>query len=676
MLRDMDLAAVRIPDGHLLTAQTEIGINWSQTRKLRRWLKVYGVALETEKTSRGIARSLLSNVQVKCDLLPLTVRDRDGNNKVEALPCASIPLDTAVLDHLERSGNKQKLTWHNGGIPADEVWVKVAGDHGGDLFKLGVQVLNKPSPNSRANTTIICCFPAKDSRVNLSTATAHYNTDIMSLNGATWKSSDGQEHSLRVFGASDYALLCQWFGISGPCGTHPCLWCEVDKASMAKPQPDREAEAPARTLASLAYDYRAFIEQGQGKLKNAKNYKNVIAPAMFQIPIEQVCPPSLHICLGIYQKLFHMLEAELHDLDVILASYLVRNILPDEDVDEAEVMHHHLLHGLSDFVQAVEEARQIHQSADELQGEIDDMENELAWAILRGEGQAEEDNVTEMLAEIASLQEKRKKLECKADGILKKGQVTTASGPLASLLDGVLQKHHVRRQAYHGQTFVGNHVKIMLQEQAIADLTTVAAEAASNIVTSFDFPLALITKTRGIAEKYKKVFQQFAQCYKHFTHGEKMDTEQIDLLDDSIRTFLASFRESFPAATFPIKMHILEQHVVPYVRRWGFGLGLHDEQGIEQMHACFNTIKRRTAGIKDPVQQLRSTLEAHLLNVSPDNFVTFILSCAEKSLLCYIYIVMCREKSTLLHLYCHVQRKVYFVTFILSCAEKSLLCYI
>ncbi|KAI8481624.1 hypothetical protein Bbelb_406250 [Branchiostoma belcheri] len=103
MLRDMDLAAVRIPDGHLLTAQTEIGINWSQTRKLRRWLKVYGVALETEKTSRGIARSLLSNVQVKCELLPLTVRDRDGNNKVEALPCASIPLDTAVLDHLERS---------------------------------------------------------------------------------------------------------------------------------------------------------------------------------------------------------------------------------------------------------------------------------------------------------------------------------------------------------------------------------------------------------------------------------------------------------------------------------------------------------------------------------------------------------------------------------------------
>ncbi|CAH1250145.1 Hypp8792 [Branchiostoma lanceolatum] len=29
MLRNMDLATIRIPDGHLLTAQTDIGINWN-----------------------------------------------------------------------------------------------------------------------------------------------------------------------------------------------------------------------------------------------------------------------------------------------------------------------------------------------------------------------------------------------------------------------------------------------------------------------------------------------------------------------------------------------------------------------------------------------------------------------------------------------------------------------
>ncbi|CAH1246566.1 Hypp7743 [Branchiostoma lanceolatum] len=53
--------------------------------------------------------------------------------------------------------------------------------------------------------------------------------------------------------------------------------------------------------------------------------------------------------------------------------------------------------------------------------------------------------------------------ESKADTLLWKAQVITTNGPLASLLDKVLLKHHVRRQAYRSQTFVGHHMKIMLQ---------------------------------------------------------------------------------------------------------------------------------------------------------------------------------------------------------------------
>ncbi|CAH1250144.1 Hypp8791 [Branchiostoma lanceolatum] len=531
-----------------------------------RWPKGYGITVESERTSRNVAQSLLSEVKVKCDLLPFTVRLHDGASSVEAIPCASIPLDAAVLDHLTRSANRQKLTWHDGAIPADEVWIKVAGDHGGDLFKIGAQVLNKASPNSSGNTMIVCCFAAKDSRVNLVTGTAHINADIKSITERKWKSPDGRECSLRFFGASDYALLCQWFGNSGPCGTHPCLWCEVTRTSMAKPQAEREVEAPARSLQSLARDYREFIEHGRGQLSKAKNYRNVIAPAMFDIAIDQVCPPALHICLGIYQKIFKMIEADLHDLDVILASHLVKDILPDEDVDEAEVLHHHLLHGLSPYVLAVDEARQLLRDAEELWGEIDEMENELKWVILRAEGDSE-DNFTQMVEAIASLQDKRKNMESKADTIIKKAKVTTTDGPLASRLEEALQKHHVRRQAYHSQSFVGNHVKIMLQKESIADLTSVASEAARDIVSKSNFPQTIITRTQAIEQRYKKLLSEFSECHKRFTHGSRMDTEQIDLLDESIRTFCASFREMFPTATFPIKMHILEQHVVPWVRR-------------------------------------------------------------------------------------------------------------
>ena len=46
------------------------------------------------------------------------------------------------------------LTWHDGDIPADEVWIKIGGDKGGSSFKMNFQVVNKPCPNSVANTGI------------------------------------------------------------------------------------------------------------------------------------------------------------------------------------------------------------------------------------------------------------------------------------------------------------------------------------------------------------------------------------------------------------------------------------------------------------------------------------------------------------------------------------------
>ena len=34
------------------------------------------------------------------------------------------------------------LMWHDGGIPADEVWIKIGGDKGGSSFKMNFQIVN------------------------------------------------------------------------------------------------------------------------------------------------------------------------------------------------------------------------------------------------------------------------------------------------------------------------------------------------------------------------------------------------------------------------------------------------------------------------------------------------------------------------------------------------------
>ncbi len=59
-----------------------------------------------------------------------------------------------------------------------------------------------------------------------------------------------------------------------------------------------------------------------------------------------------------------------------------------------------------------------------------------------------------------------------------------------------------------------------------------------------------------------------------------------------IRDFSALYKESFPRANFFPKLHMLEKHVVPWIKKWKVGFGLIGEQGAESIHAYFNQLKR------------------------------------------------------------------------------------
>uniref|UniRef100_A0A1X7VBE2 Uncharacterized protein n=1 Tax=Amphimedon queenslandica TaxID=400682 RepID=A0A1X7VBE2_AMPQE len=130
-----------------------------------------------------------------------------------------------------------QLTWHDGFIPANEIWSKLGGDKGGSSVKISFQIVNSVKPNSVENSCISCLFEAPDSVLNLHLALDQYYSCACSLQKAKWK-----ECSIRVFMSGDYELLCNIYGISG------------------------------------------------------------------------VCPPGLHITLGIFQRLFNLLEEKCHQL--------------------------------------------------------------------------------------------------------------------------------------------------------------------------------------------------------------------------------------------------------------------------------------------------------------------------------------------------------------------------
>ncbi|XP_066263922.1 uncharacterized protein [Branchiostoma lanceolatum] len=611
-LQELNLDTIRIPTGHLLSAVTDIGLTFSQTRKWRRWMKGYNIFVESERTSRALAANILEKQKVEAELLPLVVGKR--SEKVVSLrPHARIiNLELSVGDTINKTATAGDLTWHEGRIPATEVWVKVLGDHGGDLFKMAYQVLNQCQPNSA--TTVFCAFKAKDYRENLTAATKALCVEVAALQGSTWSSPDGSTPSLRLFVAGDCAMLSTWYGLSGACGTYPCLWCEVRKVDLKKGEEEGQQAPPARTLATLSQSYHQFIHEGHGDIRNAKNYKNAIASHMMDVPIEQVCIPALHISLGIFQKMFKMLERDLHDLDLLMGLHLAKSD-PDERPD---IELHPDLHTLAGYIESVEAVRMLDEQLEGVEEEMLETENLLGWAAVME--QEENLNFLALQLRYGKLQKQRDDLRSKAQEVRDKGKLAVSEGPLTKTLEVVLHDFHVKKQAYHSQSFVGNHVNTMLKDAPIQRLTAAAMEKVDQLMVTedIDFPLSLYNRAQALQHKYMTVFTLFGDCHRRYSHAEQVCEEDISTLDQSIKNFMAFFRTTFPTATVPLKMHILEAHSVPFMKKWKFGLGFFGEQGIERVHAEFNNILRNsTSGIQNEAQQLKLTMERHLLKANP-----------------------------------------------------------
>ena len=85
----------------------------------------------------------------------------------------------------------------------------------------------------------------------------------------------------------------------------------------------------------------------------------------------------------------------------------------------------------------------------------------------------------------------------------------------------------------------------------------------------------------------------------------------------AIAKFLASYRSTFPEATVLPKMHFLEDHAVPLIKKWKTGFGFLGEQGGESIHKQFNAFERSYNCIPNKVERLHHMMEAHHTQVCP-----------------------------------------------------------
>ena len=102
-----------------------------------------------------------------------------------------------------------------------------------------------------------------------------------------------------------------------------------------------------------------------------------------------------------------------------------------------------------------------------------------------------------------------------------------------------------------------------------------------------------------------------------FVHGCKT----YQSAETDIKTVLQHYRHTYPHATVTPKLHLLEDHMAPWIRKWGgVGFGVMGEQGAESIHAEFNRIEQRHRNQRhDRVERLKRVVTEHLLKSLPSH---------------------------------------------------------
>ena len=117
---------------------------------------------------------------------------------------------------------KDKLTWHDGAIPENEVWVKVGGDHGQGRLKFNLAIVNTKNLISMDNNVLIGMAGVKDPIEKMEIIFDSIRKELAHVEKPVW---DGKQIKLFFFLFGGYDFLCKIYGISGACGNYPCLWC-------------------------------------------------------------------------------------------------------------------------------------------------------------------------------------------------------------------------------------------------------------------------------------------------------------------------------------------------------------------------------------------------------------------------------------------------------------------
>ena len=104
----------------------------------------------------------------------------------------------------------------------------------------------------------------------------------------------------------------------------------------------------------------------------------------------------------------------------------------------------------------------------------------------------------------------------------------------------------------------------------------------------------LLGEAEAMAQKFKTAFLKFATCHQVYSSRVPLSDDAIktlgkgwsaphilvcitqcyNTLQERIEGFMAYYRLTFPGSIITPKLHMLEDHILPFLREWKVGFGL------------------------------------------------------------------------------------------------------
>uniref|UniRef100_A0A8R1DKN7 Zinc finger PHD-type domain-containing protein n=1 Tax=Caenorhabditis japonica TaxID=281687 RepID=A0A8R1DKN7_CAEJA len=232
----------------------------------------------------------LSDISVKTE----KIVDKDGREK-EVTICMLRNVRSYIEKRIKALEKEGKLVFDN--CTGATIWIGVTGDKGGDEFKLCLIIGNVEKTNSAHHLIPVGMFNGDESAHNISTYLSDVIAQINSLEHISI-AMDGElrEVPIKQYLVGDMKFQSEMLGHEGGRSTCGCIYCYSTVAKKIS-EYTRGTNSVTRTEESYKVDSASKAKSNAGR----HNVKPDSSFVFSRIPLDRVVPASLHIVMGLAQ---------------------------------------------------------------------------------------------------------------------------------------------------------------------------------------------------------------------------------------------------------------------------------------------------------------------------------------------------------------------------------------